>query len=151
MDKKEKDEQIDGLNFGDYAIVDGHEYRFEKMPDVTWTIRPVTSEHELKRSRFMMHNRIMEDANGTRYEMPPTAVEIRNYEVALLFGGTDLKKKNGELAIKDNAQLRDVEKLVAQMPPAMVNELWVKIGEIYPKWGPSVPNDWKEEMETETI
>jgi len=132
-----------GFDFGDYAIIDGIEYEFEKLPGATWTIAPVTSAHELKRSRYMMHNRILE-TEGTRYEMPPTAMEVRNYEVALLFGGTTLKKKNGEPAIGANPEFREIQDLIGKMPPAMINELWVKIGEMYPQWGPSDPNEWKE-------
>jgi len=139
----------DTINFGDYAVIDGVEYEFAKLPGVTWTVKPVTSEDELKRSRFMMHNRILE-TEGTRYEMPPTAVEIRNYEVALLCGGTNLKRNNGKPALSDKAGLKEIQTLVGSMPPEMVNEIWVKIGQVYPKWGPSDPNDWQEKAETET-
>lgn len=145
MAKVTKDENIE-FDFGDYAIVDDHEYHFKLMPEVIWRIKPVTSGAELKRSRFMTHNRIAETYDGTRYEMPPTAVEIRNREVALLFGGTNLKNKDGKDAISANASIEDVEKLLSNMPPIMVSEIWVRIGELYPKWGPSDPNDWLEEL-----
>lgn len=132
------------FDFGQYAIVDDHEYHFLKSPEVYWKIKPVTSGHELQRSRFMMHNRIAETSDGTRYEMPPTAVEVRNREVAILFNGTNLKTKAGEPVIKDNASTSEVEALLSKMPPEMVNEIWVRIGELYPKWGPTDPKDWME-------
>ena len=40
---------------------------------------------------------------------------------------------------------------VGQMPPEMVNELWVKVGQLYPKWGPSDPNDWTEETTEKAV
>jgi hypothetical protein len=137
-----KKDQPDGLDFGEYAILDGFEYHFEKLPDKTWTILPVTSRAEINRARFMMHNRVMETVDGTRYEMPPTAVEVRNREVALLFGGTNLTTQSGKPAIQADAKLQEVEALLEKMPPEMINEIWVKIAELYPKWGPASPNDW---------
>lgn len=140
----------DGFDFGAYAIVDDYEYHFKKMPEATWLIKPVTSGHELQRSRFMMHNRIVEDASGTRYELPPTAVEIRNREVALLSGGTNLKTRAGKPVLREGASVSEVEAVLAKMPPEMVNELWCEVGRLYPKWGPTDPNIWTEETAAES-
>jgi len=140
----------DGFDFGAYAIADGVEYHFDKLPEKMWIIAPVTSKAEINRSRFMLHNRVVETIDGTRYEMPPTAVEVRNREVALLFGGTNLTTKSGKPAIKDNPSTQEVEALLEKMPPEMVNEIWVAINKSYPKWGPADPNEWTEEKSETT-
>jgi hypothetical protein len=144
MAKNEEPIEKDGFDFGDYAIADGVEHHFEKLPGKSWIIKPVTSKAEINRSRFMLHNRVVETVDGTRYEMPPTAVEVRNREVALLFGGTNLTTKSGKPVIQDDPPIQEVEALLEKMPPEMVNEIWVKIGQVYPKWGPADPKEWME-------
>ena len=32
-----------------------------------------------------------------------------------------------------------------KIPSPMVAEIWIEIGELYPKWGPADPNAWMEE------
>ncbi len=144
---EEEDVQID---FGQYAIIDSHTYHFEKLPDVYWKIKPVTSADELARAKFLMYNRAFETIEGTRYEMPPTAVEIRNREVALLFGGTNLKTRAGKAVLADDASMAEVEKVLGVMPPDMVNEVWVEIARLYPKWGPRDPKEWGAKTETKS-
>lgn len=122
------------INFGDYAIADAYEYHFDKAPEVYWKINPVTSGHELQRGRFLM-----------RSEYQRSALEIAHREIALLFGGTNLKTKTGELVLADNASIEEVEAVLAKCPPDMIGELWVAIGELYPKWGPIDPKAWRPE------
>ena len=144
MAKEEKIVEEPGeLSFGDYAIIGPHEYQFKKMPDVTWTIKPVTSGAEVARSKFLMYNRIAETIDGVRYEQPPTALEIAHREIALLYGGTTLKLSNGKPAIRENPSTVEIEGLLAKMPPEMVQEIWIEIGRLYPKWGPADPKEWE--------
>jgi len=135
------------INFGDYAIVDAHEYHFEKADSIWWKIQPVTSGHELARSKFIAHNRTLMDAAGNSYDQPPTVLEIAHREIALLYGGTNLTNKDekAELVLRENPTTAEIEAVLYQMPPAMIGELWVKIGELYPKWGPVDPKAWKTE------
>lgn len=131
------------LNFGEYAIIGPHEYQFKKMPGATWTIKPVTSGAEVARSKFLMYNRIAETLDGVRYEQPPTALEIAHREIALLYGGTTLALNNGKPALRENPSTTEIEALLAKMPPEMVQEIWVEIGRLYPKWGPVDPKEWE--------
>jgi hypothetical protein len=132
------------INFGDYAILDPFEYRFKRAPALYWKIVPVTSGHELQRARFMMYNRVIEDLKGNRTEQPPTPIEIAHREIALLFGGTNITDKSGNPVLSDQASTKEVEAALERFPPQMVAEIWVKIGELYPKWGPVDPNAWLE-------
>ena len=132
------------INFGDYAILDPFEYRFKRAPELYWKIVPVTSGHELQRSRFMMYNRVVEDAFGNRTEQPPTAIEIAHREIALLFGGTNILTADDKPVLSDKPSIRDIETLLEKMPSPMVSEIWIKIGELYPKWGPADPKVWME-------
>jgi hypothetical protein len=127
------------IDFGDYALIDPFEYHFEKSPDKYWVIVPVTSGHEVARSKFLLHNRVAETIDGVRYEQPPTALEIAHREIALLFGGTNLTRKNGQPVLREKPSVFEVEAIVAKMPPEMVKELWIKVGELFPKWGPADP------------
>ena len=145
MFKEEKIEEIGELSFGDYAIVGAHEHEFKKIAGVTWTIKPVTSGAEVARSKFLMYNRIAETIDGVRYEQPPTALEIAHRELALLYGGTTLALSNGKPVLRDNPTTVEIEGLLAKMPPEMVQELWIQVGQLYPKWGPADPKEWMEE------
>ncbi len=134
------------INFGDYAIVDAHEYHFEKAPEIWWKILPVTSGHELARSKFIAHNRTVIDAAGNSYDQPPTVLEIAHREIALLYGGCSLvDKEENKPVLRENPTIAEIEAVLYEMPPEMVGELWVKIGELYPKWGPLDPKAWKTE------
>lgn len=135
----------DEINFGDYAIADPLEYRFEKAPDTWWKILPITSGHELARAKFVMYNRVVEDLAGNRFEQPPTALEIAHREISLLYGGTNMVTKSGDPVLREDPTIAEIEILLNKMPPRMVNELWVKIGEMYPKWGPKDPKAWMSE------
>ena len=128
------------INFGKYAIIDAITHYFEQEPELYWRIKPVTSGLELERSKFMLHNRVIETADGVRREMPPSWMEVAYREIALTFGGTNIKNRKGELALADTASVAKVERFLAAMPQTMVMEIWKAIGAVYPKWGPADPN-----------
>ena len=134
---EEKDTTID---FGGYAILDGIEHYFEKLPDVYWKIATVTSGKELERSKFMLHNRVIETRDGIRRELPPSWLEVAYREIALTFGGTNMQDRSGEPVLNDDASIPQIESFLARMPQDMVLELWKAIGKAYPKWGPADPN-----------
>jgi hypothetical protein len=131
------------MSFGKYAIVDEVVHHFEKEPDWTWTIKPVTSGMELEMSKFLAHRRMVLDRSGERVDMPPTSMEIAFREIAMTFGGTTIPKDpdkpvadGGEPIIKDNASVGDVEQILRRMPPPMMREIWSAVGKSYPFWGP---------------
>lgn len=139
MAKKKEDEKK--INFGGYAILEGAEYTFEKMPDLWWTVSPITSGMELARSKFLYHNRVVEGLDGARYEQPPSPMEIAYREIALTFGGTNMKFEDDSEVLPSDANVFQVEAVLAQLPQEMVMELWREIGRLFPKWGPVDPND----------
>ena len=133
------------FDFGEYAVEGPYEYHFARYPEKYWNILPVSSGHEVARAKFLMYNRIAETADGTRFEQPPVAREIAHREIALLFGGTNMTTKGGESVLPASPPLSAIEFLLDKMPPDMVNEIWVEIGRLYPKWGPSDPKVWTAE------
>lgn len=135
------------INFGNYGILDGVTRQFRKEPAWEWRFKPVTSGMELEMSKFNMHNRVVQDLDGSRRERPPTYMEIAYREIALTFAGTNIPKdrtrpieEGGEPILADGATVDEVERMLKRMPQEMVMELWVCVGELYPNWGPADPN-----------
>ena len=135
-----KESEKKTINFGGYAIIEGAKYSFEKMPDLWWEIKPITSGMELARSKFLYHNRVVEGLDGSRYEQPPSPMEIAYREIALTFGGTSMEFEDGTEALHNDANVFQVENVLEQLPQEMVMELWREIGRLFPKWGPVDPN-----------
>ena len=136
--KKESEKKI---NFGGYAVLEGIEYNFEKMPDLWWKIDPITSGMELARSKFLYHNRVIEGLDGARYEQPPSPMEVAYREIALTFGGTNMKFEDDSEVLPNDAGVFQVEAVLEKLPQEIVMELWKEIGRLFPKWGPVDPND----------
>lgn len=133
-------------SFGNYAIVSGITFSFQKEPEWEWTVLPVTSGKELEMSKFNMP-KVSIDPDGTRRQIPPTWMELCYREIAMTFGGTTIPKdtekpvkEGGQPILKDNASLNEIEAVLEEMPQDMVMEIWRKVGEAYPKWGPADPN-----------
>lgn len=142
------------FDFGQYAIVDVVEHRFEKEPDWVWKIKPPTSGDELAMSKFLVQNRVEVDAAGIRREFPPTYTEIAYREIALCFGGTDIPKggkkgkpvaEGGEPVLADNARVEQIEAVLRKMPHPMVMEIWGAIADHVPGWGPQRPKGLKSQ------
>ena len=130
------------FNFGKYAVVDPIEYHFELMPDWVWKIKPPTSGDELAMQKFMAYNRFEVGADGVRREFPPTTSEVAHREIALTFAGTNIPsdvgkpvEDGGEPVLKSSATVSEIEAVLRQMPPQMVNEIWLAIGDAVPGWG----------------
>lgn len=133
-------ETVQEIDFGDYAIIDTITHYFEKKPEWYWKIKPVTSGLELERSKFMLHNRVIETVDGIRRELPPTWLEITYREIALTFGGTNITDRSGALVLQDDARIPEIERFLASAPNEWVMEIWKALGAVYPKWGPADPN-----------
>jgi len=137
---KKESESEKKIYFGGYAIIEGARYTFEKMPELWWDIEPITSGMELARSKFLYHNRVIEGLDGSRYEQPPSPMEIAYREIALTFGGTSMQFEDGTEVLPKNANVFQIEAVLAQLPQEMVMELWREVGRLFPKWGPVDPN-----------
>ncbi len=141
------------LNFGKYAVLQPVEHRFEQEPDWVWRIKPISSGDELAMQQYLWQNRSIV-TNGVREERPPVTMEIAHREIAMCFAGTNIPKttnKDDQIVpvtdsngtpipiLSDGARIDEVETVLRRMPPAMVNEIWKKVGEVNPTWGPSTP------------
>lgn len=126
------------MNFGNYALTEPVEYRFEKEPEWLWMIKPVTARDELEMSRFV--------ALASKRETPLTWLESAIHEIAICFAGTNILGEDGEPILKENARITAVEDVLKDMPIEMVTELWRAVGEANPLWGPPKPR----QAETDT-
>ncbi len=136
------------FSFGNYAIIDVVEHHFEKEPDWVWKIKPPTSGDELAMSKFLVQNRVEQDASGVRREFPPTYTEIAYREIALTFGGTTIPKggkkgksltEGGDPILSESARIEQIEAVLRKMPHEMVMEIWGAIADAVPGWGPQRP------------
>jgi hypothetical protein len=128
------------ISFGKYAILDTVTHYFDQEPDLFWKIKPITSGLELERSKFMLHNRVVEGPDGVRRELPPSWLEVCFREIALAFAGTNITDAEGKPVLADIATVLEIEAVLKQMPQTMVMEIWKAVGGAYPKWGPADPN-----------
>ena len=111
------------------------------MPETYWKIATVTSGKELERSKFMLHNRVIETRDGVRRELPPSWLEVAYREIALTFGGTNMKDRSGE----PRAALTTPVSCRSRHSSQGCRKTWFwksgKLsGKAYPKWGPADPN-----------
>lgn len=118
------------MNFGKYALIDNPEYRFEKEPDLYWRFRPATSADEMHMVRFYETNRRKVETTEGETFLGPHWMTVMWEELSLLFAGTNVDE------IAENASKEEVYALLQRMPPAMVEELWIGLGEAVVGWGP---------------
>lgn len=144
----DKKQDLQKINFGDYAIADSITYYLKKMPGTWWKFKPVTSGMELDRSKFMIHNRVITTSDGIQYDQPPTSLEIAYRELALTFDGSSLQRENGEQAIPIGSSIERIEALLRAFPQELIIELWVELGRHFPKWGASSPEPPQENTDT---
>jgi hypothetical protein len=131
------------MSYGKYAILTDVEHVFEKEPDFTWTIKPVTMAAELAIAQFVARDRFVVFPDGARASRPITTQEISMREIALTFRSTNLKTANGNPILPDDATVDQVEAELLDMPPAMVLEIWKAVGEACPPWGPALSDKAK--------
>lgn len=134
--------------FGKYAIVDPVRHNFKEEPELWWAIRPPTVKEEIAMSKFLMNNRIVIGPDGSRREQPPTSIEVAAMEVVLTFAGTNIPADvdkpvaaGGDPAINAQDHAAKVEAFIFDMPREMLMELWYKVGEVVPTWGPMLPKE----------
>jgi hypothetical protein len=124
------------INFGKYAVLDSPVYKFEKEPDWEWKVRPITTEDMLAYQRF--HGKFQE------VEKLPEWIEIAIEEIALCSESTNIPDSK----LEKGGSTEQFRKLLMQMPPEMVGELWKFVGEVTPFLGPPRPQE-PEEKKTE--
>jgi hypothetical protein len=136
------------MDFGNYAIIQPVEHRFEKEGGWWWKIKPPTSGDEYEINRFLVQNRVMRGPDGIEHEYPPTFTEIAYREIALLFGGTNIPaagkagtpvEEGGAVLVAEGARVEAVEAVLRKLPHAMVMEIWGAIADTVPGWGPQRP------------
>lgn len=137
------------VQFGNYAVVDLVEHRFEKEPEWFWKIKYITAQDEIDLQRFIYQRKVVTNGNA-REEISPVNMELILREVALTFGGTNIpkmKEKDGELVpvigndetvpiLKEKASVEEVEAVLKKFPKDMVMEIWSAVGDANPSWGP---------------
>jgi len=123
------------MKVGNYVLFEPFEYKFKKEPDLYWKIKPPTSGDEVDMARFLNRGKYVVSNEGASREDAPTLVEIMHREVALTFAGTNIEDDDGKPVLKDNASVSSIEKVLKQLPYAMVLEIWEAIGDHCPGWG----------------
>lgn len=137
------------VQFGNYAILDTVEHRFEKEPDWFWRIKSVSASDEISLQRFLFQRKVVTNGNA-REEIMPVNMEIVLREIALTFAGTNIpkyKQVEGELVLilendefvpilKENASVEEIEAMLKKFPKDMIMEIWDAVGDANPTWGP---------------
>jgi len=123
------------MKVGKYALFEPVEYKFKEEPDLWWKIKPPTSGDELDIARFLNRGKYVVSTEGASREDAPTWIEIMHREIALTFAGTNIADDNDKPVLKENASVSGIEKVLKQLPHAMVLELWEAIAEYCPGWG----------------
>ncbi len=90
-------------------------------------------------SRFLMAGTYVM-VEGEKVQVPHTTIEIAFFELALLFGGTNIPKsrKDKSPVLPDDAPEGQVREYLKTLPTAVVIELWNALGKACPGWGPKV-------------
>jgi len=130
--------------FGKYAVLDSPTYYFEKEPDWYWKFRPATSVDAIAKARWYDDKSVpATDENGEPIKLLPIWFERAIHELAVLFDGTNIPldpekpvEDGGKPILDPKASLTEREKVIGGMPPDMLGELWVALGDAVPFWGP---------------
>jgi hypothetical protein len=129
------------MKFGQYAILQPVEHRFEREPDWYWKIKPVTTGDEVALSQFLSAERTAILPDGSRTVKRIANIEIALREIALAFAGTNITDESGKLILEQGATIEQIEAALRTMPNEMVNELWTAVGDAIPTWGPVKPKN----------
>lgn len=126
------------MNFGNYAVVDNVRYELEKEPNWWWEIKSPTVSDEIALARFVR--------SGDEEGIGLLNIQIAAREIALTFAATNIPQDpekpvedGGKSILKQGATPDEVEKVLEQMPPELLYELWGVVGRAVPMWGPRVP------------
>jgi len=119
------------MKFGSYAILDNARHDFELEGDWYWDIKSPTVKDEISLAKFYSKTDL------------PMLIEVASMEVALSFGGTNIKDGKKAL-LADDASTEDILEVLGTMPSAMLHEIWVAVGKAVPIWGPRSAEDKEE-------
>lgn len=133
--------------FGSYAIIENIRFDFKDEPEFWWEIKPPTAGDELALTRYMNTGKAIYNADGgMETEGSPSWLDILFYEIALLFGGTNLPtdadkpvSDGGKPFISEKSSMATIDARLRTMPMEMVAEIADKLAEDVPGWGPKNP------------
>ena len=133
--------------YGSYAILENIRFSFVDEPEYWWEITPPTAGDELALTRFMNTGKaIYNPDGGMETEGSPSWLDVLIYEIALLFGGTNIPADpdqsvsgTGKPFISPKSSLSTIEAGLQTMPMDMVAEIADQIAKHVPGWGPKNP------------
>lgn len=133
--------------FGSYAIIENIRFNFADESEYWWEIKPPTAGDELALTRYMNTGKsIYNKDGGMETEGSPSWLDILFYEIALLFGGTNIPadadqsvSDDGKPFISEKSATSVIETKLKTMPMEMIAEIADKIAEHVPGWGPKNP------------
>jgi hypothetical protein len=130
------------MKLAGYSIIDSVKHFLEKAPEYYWEIAPATAKHEMAMQKFLLQNRVIVTADGTKREFPPTVIEVAIREIALVFGGTNIPeeegketKDGGDPVVRANEPVEKVEAVLMSFPTDLIDELWIAVTAANPEWG----------------
>jgi hypothetical protein len=133
--------------FGSYAMIENIRFDFVDEPEYWWEIKPPTAGDELALTRYMSTGKaIFHPEGGMETEGGPSWLDILFFQIALLFGGTNIPvdpdkpvSDGGKPFISEKSTTSVNEERIKKMPMEMVSEIADKIAEHVPGWGPKNP------------
>jgi hypothetical protein len=133
--------------FGSYAIIEPVRHCFADEPDLWWDIKPPTAGDELSLSTYMSKGKsTYRPDGGLETEDSPAWLDILFYQIALLFGGTNIPadpdkpvSDGGKPYIANKATMDEILNKLRRMPMEMISEIADAISESVPGWGPKNP------------
>ena len=133
--------------FGSYAVIENIRFKFADEPELWWEIKPPTTGDELSLTRFLTTGRATYNADGgIETEGGPSWLDILIFEIALLFGGTNIPadqdkplKDGGAPYLIIDEGVDVIQGKLSAMPLEMITEIADKIAETVPGWGPKNP------------
>ena len=133
--------------FGSYAIIENVRFSFADESEYWWEIKPPTTGDELALTRFMNTGKaIYKPDGGMETEGSPSWLDVLVYEIALLFGGTNIPadadkpvSDDGKPFISPKSSMSTIEAKLHTMPMDMLAEIADQIAKYIPGWGPKNP------------
>lgn len=133
--------------FGSYAVITNIRFDFADESEYWWEIKPPTAGDELALTRYMNTGKSIYTADGgVETEGSPSWLDILFYEIALLFGGTNIPadanksvSDDGKPFISTKSTTAVIEAKLQSMPMEMISEIADQIAEHVPGWGPKNP------------
>lgn len=133
--------------FGSYAIIENVRFTFADEPEFWWEIKPPTAGDELALTRYMNTGKAIYTADGgMETEGSPSWMDILFFEIALLFGGTNIPmdpdksvSDAGKPFVSAKSAPHVIEERLKIMPMEMIAEIADQIAEHVPGWGPKKP------------